>query len=853
MRIPLRSLSEVTWGPTRRREPITIGIPLPSGVATAVTDLRIEGPGACGVPIQVRSLDRWPDGSIRWALVDFVADAEEGRPLEYVLQVEPNVPAPLDTGLHVIANSNDVEVSTGRATFRFSVGKAFPFSDVMVGGIRPIDIENSGLRVEPDGHVINLSMSEVIVRDAGPLRAELEVRGAFRSVRASDLEVFAKVEIWANTATTRLDVTVRNRRRARHPSGQWPLGDKGSILLRSVALVLTLSGHVRRVRCAQEVGAKISEMQRPFEIHQESSGGDHWDGPVHLNREGRVPLRFRGYRLRSGSQESLANRASPVVVVDTTAAQIAVALPQFWANFPRTVAMHGSAIEVGLFPGQAADLHELQGGEQKTHSVVVAFAEDTVSDPSLAWSYDPLLFYPPPEWCCGTGVVPYLIPEVEDPSREYLKLVNHALDPIDGFFNKRELADEYGWRNFGDLYADHESAFQPVDRPFVSHYNNQYDAMAGFAIHFLRSGDPRWWRLMEDLARHMRDIDIYHTHGDKAAYNGGLFWHTFHYTDAGTSTHRTYPAGGQASGGPSAEHNYNVGLMFHYFMTGDRASRDAAVGLARWVLDMDDGSLTAFGWLARGSTGHASATGSATYHGPGRGSANSILACLVAHRLTGEEVYMAKADELVRRCIHPKDDLPALNLLDVERRWFYTVFLQTIGVYLDGKRERGEFDETFSYARASLLHYARWMATNERPYLHHPEILEYPTETWAAQDVRKADVFFWAAIHAEGIERDVFTERADFFFQYSVETLGLMPGRRFTRPIVLMLLNGVRYAWLASRGRGLAAPVLLPRPSFQAPVAFEPQRTRALRRAKWLAVIAVVAAFAFVALSFATW
>ena len=62
-------------------------------------------------------------------------------------------------------------------------------------------------------------------------------------------------------------------------------------------------------------------------------------------------------------------------------------------------------------------------------------------------------------------------------------------------------------------------------------------------------------------------------------------------------------AAARTSGGPSAEHNYNAGLMLHYFLTGDRASRDAAIGLARWVLDMDDGRRTPFRWLAGGADG----------------------------------------------------------------------------------------------------------------------------------------------------------------------------------------------------------------------------------------------------------
>jgi hypothetical protein len=521
-------------------------------------------------------------------------------------------------------------------------------------------------------------------------------------------------------------------------------------------------------------------------------------------------------------------------------------MPGFWENFPRAISVAVGTIEVALFPGQSADAHELQGGEQKTHEVVVAFDGDRVSDPPLAWCHDPIVVCASPDWCGATAAVPFLLSASDDPNRLYLDLVAVALDPGRGLAARNEHADEYGWRNHGDLHADHESAFQPADRPLVSHYNNQYDAIAAFALHFLRTSDARWWRLMTDLARHVRDIDIYWTRGDKAAYNGGMFWHTVHYMDAGTSTHRTYPAGGP-SGGPSAEHNYNAGLMLHYFLTGEMASRDAAIALGRWVIDMDDGRQTVFRWLAGGATGLASASGSTTYHGPGRGSANSILACLVAGRLTGAPEYVAKAEELIRRCIHPQDDLDARNLFDVERRWFYTVFLQSLGWYLHDKAASGRVDAMYAYARASLLHYARWVARHERPYLDKPDGLEFPTETWAAQDLRKAEVLIWAAQHAAADERAWFLERSKFFFDYAVNALSASPTHHFTRPLVLLLSNGVRQGWFQRHG----VPVL-PAPAASAswpaaPRPFEPQKARAIRRAVLASMLAVPAAIAAVA------
>ena len=837
IRVPLGQLDPVTWGAQRRREPITIGVPLPAGQLFDPGGLEPHAPFGPLTPAQVRVLDRWSDGSIRWALVDVLADVDPIAGSRHA-DAGDRAPAPL---ARVLATEQTIQVETGAATFGFTVGGPFPISSSTTGSIEPLAA--SEFSIETGARAFQFRIAACQVHETGPNRVEIDVRA---SAPESPIDVSARVELFAGSATVRVEITLLNTRRAHHPGGQWVLGDAGSVLLRAAVWRLTLAGSPARVRCAPEFGVPLEDVATPFALFQASSGGDAWNGPIHRARDGLVPLRFRGYRLASGGTERTGLRATPIVVVKTDCAEVAVALPHFWQNAPRAIGVDRGTLELGLFPAQSDDLHELQGGEQKTHTVVVAFGRDTVSDPPLAWCHDPLGVYPPPDWNCATGAAPFLIPAVEDPNDRYLQYVSTALDPDRGFDAKNERADEYGWRHFGDLHADHESAFQPPDRPFVSHYNNQYDAMASFGLQFLRTGDARWRRLMVDLARHVRDIDIYRTREDKAAYNGGLFWHTSHYTDAGTATHRTYPRG-SAGGGPSAEHNYNAGLMLHYFMTGERGSREAAIGLGRWVIDMDDGQQTMFRWLSRGATGLASASGSMAYHGPGRGSANSILACLVAARLTAAPEYSAKADELIRRCIHPADDVDARNLHDAERRWYYTVFLQTLGWYLHHKAEAGRFDEMYVYARDSLLRYARWMALHERPYLDRPEVLEFPTETWAAQDIRKADVFLWAAQHAGGEARAGFLERAQFFFDYSVSTLADSPSGHFTRPLILLIGNGMRHGWVRRMGASLPPSADVPTiPAGLAPAAFEPQKTRAKRRAGIIVMLAVAAVLAAV-------
>src|SRR6476660_9348011 len=169
---------------------------------------------------------------------------------------------------------------------------------------------------------------------------------------------------------------------------------------------------------------------------------------------------------------------------------------------------------------------------------------------------------------------------------------------------------------------------------------------------------------------------------------------------------------------------------------------------------------------------------------------NSIVVLLNAFRLSGGHSYLEKADELIRRCSHPADDIDSLNLLDAERRWFYTVFLQALGRYLELKVECDAVDKEYAYAGAVLLHYASWMADHEYPYLEKPEILEFPNETWAAQDMRKSEVFNYASRYAGAGKRQRFLDRSRYFFDYSVSTLLTMPGRTFTRVLVLILTNG---------------------------------------------------------------
>lgn len=829
----------------RRGEPVTLGVPFPRGLVQDVSRLQLQTATGQPVPVQARTLDRWSDGSIRWALIDWLADSASS----YVLIPRDAAAVSSATTPHVALtqNANVITIDTGTARFTIDPAQpAFPFAKVEAQQHPAIDPARSAFIIEDQNGVIyHPVITGATVEDQGPVRAAVRLRGHMSSAGHEPLcDFVARLECFAGSGTARITLTLANPRPSGHPDGKWDLGNQGAIYLRHATLTLALpssSGDSIIQYSAETSAAPATTRGGSLEIYQDSSGGENWKSSNHLNRKHEVPHAFRGYRVVTAEGSTTGNRATPVVQLGRGEQTLGMTTAYFWQNFPKAIDATADTLSMGLFPRQFSDVHEIQGGEQKTHTLHIAFAKDTVTASPLMWARKPLVPVIDPAWASRAEAMPYLLPRSEDPNTDYTAIINAAIEGPDTFEKKREVIDEYGWRHFGDIYGDHEAVFDKGEHPLISHYNNQYDAVRGMGVQFLRTGDPRWRHAMDELALHVIDIDIYHTQRDKSAYNHGLFWHTCHYVDADTGNHRSYPSRKKVpGGGPSGGHLYTTGLMLHHLLTGDPLSRENAIGLAQYVLDADDGTKTIFRFLDRGDTGHISCSGYGTFHGPGRAPANAVSALIDGHRLTGDRKFLDKAEQLIRRAVHPTDNPDRMNLINAEDHWFYTMFLQSLGKYLDHKAELGQLDRMYAYARAVLVHYADWMVVTEYPYLDKPEKLEYPTETWAAQDMRKSEIFKLASRHADAARREKLLERAEFFFRYSVGTLAAMPTRTLCRPVVLLLSYGNMHGYFQKRA---ITPAPAPQGTFEfgRPTAFVAQKERAKRKLKKLVAACGVA------------
>jgi hypothetical protein len=851
-------------------EPIRAGVPFARGVFDGKSPLVIAESDGSTRPVQTRITDRWTDGSVRWLLVDFVLPVDAGSPAEWrgELRNAAAASAVASTAATPLNSTSDPAAHTVTVGSRIWHAGGPLFGDPI--GTADEAIATARVRFEArevNGGQGSFVSERVTLEEDGPLRATVRQTGRIGGLK-QPLLVDARVTVFAGSPVYRLDVSVRNSSAAAHPGGTWNLGDPGSLMLERLTLTLPIApggAGAPAIRYAAEPGVSFAAASAPFEIYQDSSGGEAWHSNVHLNRHREISTKFRGYRVTRGSEGETGLRASPVVALTTQTGEISATIADFWQNFPKAIEVTSEALLLHLFPPQTAGGHELQPGEQKTHTLFMSngAGAGTGSVSGVEWAVSPAICHSTPEYYASTGVMPYLTPLAAERDAAYHALVASAIDGAESFEQKRERLDEFGWRNFGDVYGDHEAYFHKGPELLVSHWNNQYDTVYGAGRQFMRSGDPRWWTMMTQLAAHVADIDVYHTANDKSAYNHGLFWHTVHYVDADIATHRTYPSRVRVSsgehayesqtkvvgGGPACGHLYATGLALTYFLTGNPVTRDAAIELADFVIEGDDGSRTVFKWLAGGYTGHASGSGWDNYHGPGRGSANALNTSLDGYWLTGDRKYLEKAEQLIRRCVHPAEDVTRHRLDDVEQRWFYTMFLQVLARYLDMKAEAGAFDRMYRYARTSLLRYARWMEANAKPFLDKPEALEFPNETWAAQDMRKADIFYHAARHTnDPAERARLMERGDWYFRYVVDTLNTFSTKTLCRPVAILMASGHMRNWLALNPADAAARVEETNDDFGAPEHFVSQKTVAMRRAKMIVAAGAVAGLAVVAL-----
>ncbi|WP_052691872.1 RIFT barrel domain-containing protein [Teredinibacter purpureus] len=792
--IPVARIAE-TQGYARVHEPITLGLPFPQGNILSADTLALATDSGEILKADFTVTARWPDSSVRWCLVNTQVSiqAHAETHLSLMTNCPPAQEAPplncLESGEMFVVGSTHFSARLHSQDASLTVVRddnAFELN-----GPQLTDMQDNRLKAVVD--------STECVRSSANSALILSQHGHFSSPSPQlplPIRFTSRWQFYGSSPLARLDITLENPNRAQHENGHWDIDDPAAFAFRRLHTTVKASGQNATVGCQLDTNTPLTEQHEGFSIVQHSSGGQHWNSKNHVNADGDVTLNIKGFRCTGHNAISEGERAQPIIFTRG----LSLTLDKFWQNFPSGFSVSPHKISTELFPRQSDQHYRLQGGEHKTHTVFFDFSDDPQA---LTWTRHPVEHAIDPELVARSGSIPTFTnnPTIFD------KLINNGLHPTKGFVAKREIIDEFGWRNFGDIFADHESLYRKADEtPFISHYNNQYDPLYGFVRQYLTSGNNTWRTLANDLARHVADIDIYHTQNDRAEYNGGLFWHTDHYVDAFTAGHRTYsrnqkPDGVNPTegGGPGGQHCYTQGLQLHYFLTGQTQSRDSVVSLANWLTHYYEGSggLTETLLQLKNTIvpllKSPAPKGGFLYHRLpfDRGVGNYINALLDRFLLDEHTTALTQVETIIRDTFHPHDDIAQRNLSDIEGTWFYTVFLQAVIRYLIIAKQFGANEnDAYDYTFAALLHYAHWMLENETPYLSKPEKLDFPNETWTAQDIRKAHIFYFVSGCIEDTAVSTqYREKADEFSHYVVERLQASQEQSFSRILALLMQN----------------------------------------------------------------
>ncbi|MCX7887398.1 MAG: glycoside hydrolase family 127 protein [Verrucomicrobiae bacterium] len=117
-RVTLRVESPVSV----RDWPVTSGVPFPKGALGSARNVRLLNAAGAPVPLQVSATGRWPDGSVKWLLVDF---RHSGGTADYTLEFGPKISrqepkhdaAIPDCGELILTDAAGKEHRTGLAGF----------------------------------------------------------------------------------------------------------------------------------------------------------------------------------------------------------------------------------------------------------------------------------------------------------------------------------------------------------------------------------------------------------------------------------------------------------------------------------------------------------------------------------------------------------------------------------------------------------------------------------------------------------------------------------------------------------------------------------------------------------------
>jgi hypothetical protein len=537
VREPL-GLSRTSW-------PVSTGVPFPAGSVTDASQLVVYDDTDAPRPVQSRVLSQWPDGSVRWALLDWAADLAPRQERQY--RVAPGFPVTPVRAVRVYDQNDRIDVDTGPLQFSIPKRRFAWLQQVRLAGVQMISapivsfLDIDGKRIEA------LPPASVTITEAGPLRVRIEIRGHY----AVALDYIVRVDAYANKPFVRILHTFEQ-----HSSEAYT--------------------YVRRITATIPMSLRGQSWYRAGQEKGPELAGRLGSDGFALLQEDNDTLRVNGVR-RAG------HAAGWVDLGDETHG-VALATRFFWQQYPQSVNLRPNGITYNLWAPEQEPA-AVGMGSAKTHEVVLHFhGRKPRPQLDMVALTEPVLAWVDPNWTVASGALRNSVapsaaaqPFLDALGTAYRRYQEEAASERwdDGgqvqcsdAVHERPRQGFFGMFNWGDWnYPGYHSTAHGCEA-----WGNLDDDMTQvLALAYTATGDRAYHEGMTAAARHYMDVDhIYYQH-DHPEWVG--------MNHPGKPLHFSFERGGVDLGNAWTE-----GLLTYFYLTGDDRSLDAARGIADYLV-----------------------------------------------------------------------------------------------------------------------------------------------------------------------------------------------------------------------------------------------------------------------------
>ncbi|MAE61215.1 MAG: hypothetical protein CMJ49_07645 [Planctomycetaceae bacterium] len=557
--------------------PLRCSLPLGQGeLGDPAVDLVLLDEQGRDLGGQWRVLSTWPDGSARFALLDYAeAHVPPRTTCRYTVERRAgrSIDGAVKQQITVSEDKESLTVDTGRLRWTLSKRRFSLAESIELGGRAWVAGQQSDLlAIDMNDQIHRASQGEytVTLEEAGPYRVIVLIKGDYRSPLATFMSYKLRLHFSAGGSQVLVQHTVRNRHDGREGLDVKRLAMTGALDVGAGAV--RRIEHAMRGRSCEHVMLDIPENvdldtgEYTTVIRNGDSLREHNEDICWVVKSGTDIAEY-------GECSALLDLHEPGV----GGVLIKWAMEQPDYQGPLRLASDQNRFEIDFYPESDEPMH-LGEGMGKTRDVLLNFHDGTLSAQDQVHETGNLS-YP------GVTAAPrqmYRDAQFADmhrtlePQRHKYPLLESKIDLLLMAQKSFDWPYAHGWRDYGDEVG---ARGRCPEFGVTQYINNEEDYLYVCMIDAWRLGKAYGGL---GMARHLMDID-YIDYSPDPSRDGGVCPHSANHTDG-----EVYPS-----------HQWCQGLLYFYLATGDlealRIARRIGDNLTWWVTGPRSGSLLASG------------------------------------------------------------------------------------------------------------------------------------------------------------------------------------------------------------------------------------------------------------------